>query len=107
MRREMIEKVVRKAAELNVIDLNDCTLTSNERHEEIVSVLQNEIDKDNKLAIESLLEGFTEFVMNLKESTVKDEETGEQRPLNIDEIIEVTISEFCSIYEGIDELLNE
>lgn len=103
----MIDKVVRKAVGVNIISLDDCTLTPNERHEEIVSVIQNEIDKENRLAIESLLERFTDSVMNLKESTVKDEETGEQRPLNIDEVIEITISEFCSIQDEIDELLNE
>lgn len=46
MKRKMIEKVVRIAAERNIINLNDFGIPTNERQEEIITVIQEGIEEE-------------------------------------------------------------
>lgn len=107
MKRELIEKVVEQAAEMNIISLEDCTLTKEERKDEIVGVIKECIEKENKKVVEDLVNGFSEFIFEAAAYTRLDDSTGEQRPLTLEEMAVIIYSEFWDFQGKIHEIINE
>ncbi len=107
MKREMIEKVVRVAVERNFISLNGFNIPEEERLEEIVTIIQNNIEEEKSKAIETLRHDFSDFLMNAKNVTTTDDVTGEQRSLTSDEVVDIIQCEYFGIQELIDEILSE
>lgn len=107
MKREMIEKVVEKAVECNFISLEDCSLSKDERKQEIIEVIKCDIDQENKKAIEALVNGFSDFIFEVAGYTTTDTSTGEQRPLTTEEMAETIYGEFWRIEGEISEIINE
>ena len=107
MKREMIEKVVEKAVECNFISLKDCTLSENERKQEIIEVIKCDIDEQNKKAIETLVNGFSDYIFKVAGYTTTKDSAGEQRPLTTEEMAEFIHGEYWRIQAEIDEILSE
>lgn len=107
MKRESIEKVVEKAVECNFISLEDCSLSKDERKQEIIEVIERDIDEENKKAIKALINDFGDFIMNAKSVTTFDEVTGEQRSLTANEVVDIIQCEYFGIQELMDEILSE
>lgn len=107
MKRKMIDKVVRIAAERNIINLNDFEIPANERQEEIITIIQEGIEEENQRVIEALKEGFAEYLQQVPASKVKNEDTGELRPITVQEAVDFIIGEYWNIMSEIDEIANE
>ncbi|ADZ82519.1 hypothetical protein [Cellulosilyticum lentocellum] len=107
MKRKMIEKVVRIAAERNIINLNDFEIPANERQGEIIAVIQEGIEEENQRVIEALQEGFAEYLQQVPDSKVKDEDTGELRPITVQEAVDFITGEYWNVMSEIDEVVNE
>ncbi|MBP3888570.1 MAG: hypothetical protein J6F30_13165 [Cellulosilyticum sp.] len=107
MKREVIEKVVEKAVECNFISLNDCTLSEDERKQEIIEVIKRDIDEENKKAIEAIVNEFGDYVLEAAKYTTTDDSTGEQRPLTTEEMAELIYGEYWRIQGEISEVINE
>lgn len=107
MKRELIEKIVKVAAERNIVILNEFNISEEERFEEIVTVIQEGIEEENKKSIESFVNGFSEYILEAAKCTTEDDSTGEQRPLTSEEIAETIYSEYWRVQGEIDEIMNE
>ena len=107
MKREMIEKVVEKAVECNFVSLEDCSLSKDERKQEIIEVIKRDIDEENKKAIEALTNEFGEYILEVAECTTKDNSTGEQRPLTAAEMAGLIYGGYWRVQGEISEVINE
>lgn len=107
MKRELIKRVVEHAVERNIISLEDCALTKEERQVEIVEVIKDSIEEANKMAIEALVNGFGEFIFEVAEYTTLDNSTGEQRHLTLDEMAHCIHGEYWRIRCEVDDIINE
>lgn len=107
MKREVIEKIVEKAVECNFISLSDCSLSKDERKQEIIEVIKRDIDEENKKAIEALVNEFGEYILEAAEYTTTDDSTGEKRPITTVELAELIYGEYWRVQGEISEIINE
>lgn len=107
MKREQIKKVVRHGVEMGIISSKDFSIPEEERIEEIVTIIQNNIEEEKGKTIAALRYELGEFIRGIGNDTKQDDVTDESRSLTLGETINIILHEYWTTQGLIDEILSE